>query len=92
MEILLKPQEIIFCLYTHHIGLKRSDFDNRQVTFKEHVHREHWMWNYLHFYVLLEEKAPTELTGPESYVKKLIQVASILSFLFMMLKHLYIRI
>lgn len=56
------------------VGLKRSDFDNKQVTFKEHVHREHWMWDYLHFYVLLEEKAPTELTGPESYVKKLIKV------------------
>ena len=32
------------------------------------------MWDYLHFYVLLEEKASTELTGPESYVKKLILV------------------
>ena len=62
----------VLCWYL--IGLKRSDFDNKQVTFKGHVQREHWMWDYLHFYVLLEEKAPTELTGPESYVKKLIMV------------------
>ena len=57
------------------VGLKRSDFDNKQVTFKEHVHREHSMWNYLYFFVLLEEKLHTELTGPESYVRELIKVS-----------------
>lgn len=56
------------------VGLKRSDFDNKQVTFKEHVHREHSMWNYLYFFVLLQEKLHTELTGPESYVRELIKV------------------
>ena len=74
VNLLLVCIIIILLCYDCVVGLKRSDFDNKQVTFKEHVHREHNMWDYLHFFVLLEEKALTELTGPESYVKKLIMV------------------
>jgi hypothetical protein len=54
-------------------GLQRSAFDNKSVTFEEHIEREHNMWNYLKFIVLLKVKDPTEFTGPESYVHGKIQ-------------------
>ena len=62
--------------YRHHIrtGLQRSDFDNKSVTFEEHVQSEHNMWHYLYFIVLIKVKVSTEFTGPESYVYNMVQV------------------
>ncbi|XP_021948195.1 inositol 1,4,5-trisphosphate receptor [Folsomia candida] len=51
-------------------GLNRSNFDNKAVTFEHHIKREHNMWNYLYFMVLLKTKDPTEFTGSECYVSK----------------------
>lgn len=45
------------------------------MTFEEHIHREHNVWDYLSFIVLLEVKDPTEFTGPESYVNQMMQVS-----------------
>jgi hypothetical protein len=56
-------------------GLDRSAFDNKSVSFEDHCHREHNMWNYLYFIVLVKVKDPTEFTGPESYVYTMIKVA-----------------
>ena len=44
------------------------------MTFEEHVHNEHNMWDYLSFIVLLKVKDSTDFTGPESYVKEMIDV------------------
>ncbi len=49
-------------------GLERKAFDNKHVTFEEHVRYEHNMWHYLYFIVLIKVKDPTDFTGPESYV------------------------
>jgi len=54
-------------------GLERSRFDNKNITYDEHVMYEHNMWYYLYFYVLLKVKKSTEFTGPESYVHEMIQ-------------------
>lgn len=55
-------------------GLERDKFDNKTVSFEEHIKLEHNIWNYLYFIVLLREKNKTDYTGPESYVALLIKV------------------
>ena len=55
-------------------GLERKAFDNKYVTFEEHVRNEHNMWHYLYFIVLIKVKDPTEFTGPESYVHEMVKV------------------
>lgn len=55
-------------------GLERDKFDNKTVSFEEHIKLEHNIWNYLYFIVLLREKNKTDYTGPESYVAHMIKV------------------
>ncbi len=55
-------------------GLDRSQFDNKAVSFEDHVRHEHNMWHYLYFIVLIRVKDPTEFTGPESYVYAMVKV------------------
>ena len=59
-------------------GLERKAFDNKNVTFEEHIRREHNMWHYLYFIVLIKVKDPTEFTGPESYVHEMVKVSTYL--------------
>lgn len=54
-------------------GLERDKFDNKTVTFEEHIKDEHNMWHYLCFIVLVKVKDSTEYTGPESYVAEMIK-------------------
>lgn len=54
-------------------GLNRSSFDNKTVSFEEHIKCEHNMWHYLYFIVLVKVKDPTEFTGPESYVYAMVK-------------------
>ena len=61
-----------FCV----LGLDRSAFDNKSVSFEEHCTQEHNMWHYLYFIVLVKVKDPTEFTGPESYVYTMIKVCT----------------
>lgn len=61
-----------FCVLS---GLERDKFDNKTVTFEEHIKEEHNMWHYLCFIVLVKVKDSTEYTGPESYVAEMIQVS-----------------
>lgn len=56
-------------------GLERDKFDNKTVSFEEHIKSEHNMWHYLYFLVLVRVKDPTEYTGPESYVAQMIAVS-----------------
>merc|ERR1711971_184076 len=37
-------------------GLERKAFDNKNVTFEEHIRSEHNMWHYLYFIVLIKVK------------------------------------
>lgn len=55
-------------------GLERDKFDNKTVSFEEHIKLEHNIWNYLYFIVLLREKNKTDYTGPESYVALMVKV------------------
>lgn len=55
-------------------GLERDKFDNKTVSFEEHIKLEHNIWNYLYFTVLVREKNKTDYTGPESYVAHMIKV------------------
>lgn len=57
-------------------GLERDKFDNKTVSFEEHIKSEHNMWHYLYFLVLVRVKDPTEYTGPESYVAQMIAVST----------------
>lgn len=56
-------------------GLPRSAFDNKSVSFEEHIKIEHNMWHYLNFIVLVKVKKSTEFTGPESYVSEMVRVS-----------------
>lgn len=60
-------------------GLNRAAFDNKTISFEEHIKCEHNMWHYLYFIVLVRVKDPTEFTGPESYVHSMVK-ASILDW------------
>lgn len=57
-------------------GLERDKFDNKTVSFEEHIKLEHNMWNYLYFIVLVRVKNKTDYTGPESYVAQMIKVSA----------------
>lgn len=57
-------------------GLERDKFDNKTVSFEEHIKLEHNIWNYLYFIVLVREKNKTDYTGPESYVAHMIKVGT----------------
>ncbi|XP_078000812.1 inositol 1,4,5-trisphosphate receptor-like isoform X2 [Glandiceps talaboti] len=54
-------------------SLDRASFDNKTVSFEEHIKEEHCMWHYLYFIVLVKVKDPTEFTGPESYVYAMVK-------------------
>jgi hypothetical protein len=56
-------------------GLDRSQFDNKAVSFEDHIRHKHNMWHYLYFIVLVRVKDPTEFTGPESYVYAMVKVS-----------------
>lgn len=55
--------------------MERDKFDNKTVTFEEHIKEEHNMWHYLCFIVLVKVKDSIEYTGPESYVAEMIKVS-----------------
>ncbi|KAL3318752.1 hypothetical protein Ciccas_002579 [Cichlidogyrus casuarinus] len=54
-------------------GLPRTCFDYCSGKFDHHIKLEHNPWHYFDFFVLLRTKDPTEFTGPESHVYKLVQ-------------------
>uniref|UniRef100_A0A8C2JT15 Inositol 1,4,5-trisphosphate receptor n=1 Tax=Cyprinus carpio TaxID=7962 RepID=A0A8C2JT15_CYPCA len=55
------------------VCLERDKFDNKTVSFEEHIKFEHNIWHYLYFIVLVREKNKTDYTGPESYVALMIK-------------------
>lgn len=59
------------------LGLDRKSFDNKHVTFEDHIRKVHNMWNYVYFMVLINVKDSTEYTGPESYVREMMEVRTL---------------
>ena len=57
--------------------MERGKFENKEVTFEDHIKREHSLWHYLYFIVHVKTKEATEYTGPESYVSDMINVRMI---------------
>ncbi|KNC81973.1 hypothetical protein SARC_05737 [Sphaeroforma arctica JP610] len=55
-------------------GLSRTAFDSssRAATFEQHTLTEHNVWDYVYFMTHLRIKDSTEFTGPESYVKRML--------------------
>ncbi|VDP90679.1 unnamed protein product, partial [Echinostoma caproni] len=51
-------------------GLHRSLFEQRGISFDEHVKREHNIWHYVYFVIYLMLKPDSHLTGPESYIRE----------------------
>jgi hypothetical protein len=47
------------------------------ITFKHHIKREHYMWDYLFFIASMQEKRITEFSGEESYVFNQFKVSSL---------------
>lgn len=68
---------ILFFIYVLFLGLNRSAFDNKIVSFEDHIKCEHNMWHYLFFIVLIKVKDPTEFTGPESYVYTMVKASNL---------------
>ncbi|RHY34707.1 hypothetical protein DYB32_000719 [Aphanomyces invadans] len=60
-------------------GLPRDVFDNHYMQlgisngFEKHITEDHNMWNYLYFIVHLQSLSLIECTGPEAYVKCLLE-------------------
>lgn len=67
------------CAVVSVAGLERDKFDNKTVSFEEHINVEHNIWNYLYFIVLLREKNKTDYTGPESYAAHMMKVPHVRS-------------
>lgn len=53
-------------------GLPRQDFHTRGFSFKDHC-RDHSLWAYLNFIILLRVKDPNEFDGLESYVSGMLR-------------------
>ena len=49
-------------------GLARGSFENKDVTFHQHITHDHNMWHYLYFIVHLRTKDTTEFTGGHFYL------------------------
>jgi len=79
MSINFGHQPVKWSALATRVGLDRSAFDNKSVSFEEHCKLEHNMWHYLFFIILVKVKDPTEFTGPESYVCSMIQVDNAVS-------------
>lgn len=61
------------------------------MSFEEHIEKEHNMWHYLYFIVLVKVKDPTEFTGPESYVYAMVHV-SIIYMYYLLVPDIYSKI
>merc|ERR1719160_2054864 len=70
----MQQQEIMSDMQTKCFicSLDKSSLERRSVKFNTHILFEHFMWAYARFLLYLEETDESLFTGPESYVKKMI--------------------
>jgi hypothetical protein len=57
-------------------GIEREQFDMLDLNFMDHIRKDHNMWQYLWFKMHLAQKDPTEYTGQEQYVQRLLDKPS----------------
>ena len=57
-------------------GIEREQFDMLDLNFMDHIKKDHNMWQYLWFKIHLNGKDPTEYTGQEQYVQRLLDKPS----------------
>mmetsp|Transcript_25839 Transcript_25839/g.65348 ORF Transcript_25839/g.65348 Transcript_25839/m.65348 type:complete len:242 (+) Transcript_25839:965-1690(+) len=61
-------------------NIDRATFDRHAREFggfQRHIMKEHNMWHFLSFVIMLQEKVPTEYSGPESFVANLYQSGNV---------------
>lgn len=61
-------------------SLKREVFERNRLKFRDHIEKQHYVWNYLFYYMYLNERESTELSGIERNLKKLYSKQSITHF------------
>ena len=49
-------------------NIDRDTFDKLRLNFRDHIKKEHHMWNYLFFRAYLDEIDESEMTGQETYI------------------------
>ncbi|CAE8613787.1 unnamed protein product [Polarella glacialis] len=54
-------------------SLSKSELERKRVKFEMHILQDHYMWAYARFLLYLDETDPSDLNGPESYVKQKIK-------------------
>jgi len=54
-------------------SLSKSELERKRVKFEQHILKDHYMWAYARFLLYLDETDPSDLNGPESYVKQKIK-------------------
>merc|ERR1711972_1268291 len=54
-------------------SLSRSELERAKVKFQKHIIEDHYMWAYARFLLYLDQVDPSDLTGPESFVKQKIK-------------------
>lgn len=52
--------------------INRSAMERQMVKFDKHIYQDHYMWSYCRFLMYLSESDDSDLNGPESFVKGLI--------------------
>ena len=59
-------------------GIDRNTFDRKHAHgYEYHIEHEHSVWHYLSFVIHINQKKPTERTGPESYVADMLEKADL---------------
>jgi len=54
-------------------SLSKSELERAKVKFQKHIIQDHYMWAYARFLLYIQEQDPSNLTGPESFVKQKIK-------------------
>jgi len=54
-------------------SLTRSELERQRVKYEKHILQDHYMWSYARFLLYLSDTSPSNLSGPESYVKQKIK-------------------
>ena len=51
--------------YCYICNISREALEKKRITFQEHIHGKHFLWNYVFFIYFLNRKSPTDYTGLE---------------------------
>lgn len=54
-------------------SLSKSELERAKIKFSKHIINDHYMWAYARFLLTLNQQDPSDLTGPESFVKRKIK-------------------